>query len=156
MTFWYVRMLEPQTLTLTGLTRDGVFLVEKGQVVGPVQNFRFNQSVPQIFVGSYHPGWRFLATPGRPALALLVFLQGLQVRRGLESRGPEPSFSKQDVAVFAERTQYLGSGHIARARRWDHRFDEQPRWWNDRLNTGGQFARRIAVRKTFQVTNFAA
>ena len=48
--FWYVRMLEPQTLTLTGLTRDGVFLVEKGQVVGPVHNFRFNQSVPQMFV----------------------------------------------------------------------------------------------------------
>jgi predicted Zn-dependent protease len=48
--FWYVRMLEPQTLTLTGLTRDGVFLVEKGQVVGPVNNFRFNQSVPQMFV----------------------------------------------------------------------------------------------------------
>ena len=48
--FWYVRMLEPQTLTLTGLTRDGVFLVEKGKVVGPVQNFRFNQSVLQMFV----------------------------------------------------------------------------------------------------------
>jgi predicted Zn-dependent protease len=48
--FWYVRMLEPQTLTLTGLTRDGVFLVEKGKVVGPVNNFRFNQSVTQLFV----------------------------------------------------------------------------------------------------------
>jgi len=48
--FWYVRMLEPQTLTLTGLTRDGVFLVEKGEVVGPVNNFRFNQSVPRMFV----------------------------------------------------------------------------------------------------------
>jgi predicted Zn-dependent protease len=47
--FWYVRMLEPQTLTLTGLTRDGVFWVEKGKIVGPVNNFRFNQSVPQLF-----------------------------------------------------------------------------------------------------------
>ena len=47
--FWYVRMLEPQTLSLTGLTRDGVFLVEKGKIVGPVQNFRFNQSVLQMF-----------------------------------------------------------------------------------------------------------
>lgn len=70
--FWYVRMLEPQTLTLTGLTRDGVFLVEKGKVAGPVQNFRFNQSVPQMFVDAdaYGPpvtlggnSWLPLAAP---------------------------------------------------------------------------------------------
>lgn len=47
--FWYIRMLEPQTLTLTGLTRDGVFLVEKGKIVAPVNNFRFNQSVTRMF-----------------------------------------------------------------------------------------------------------
>lgn len=47
--FWYIRMLDPQTLTLTGLTRDGVFLVEKGKIVAPVNNFRFNQSVLQMF-----------------------------------------------------------------------------------------------------------
>lgn len=46
---WYIRMLEPQTITVTGLTRDGVFLVEKGKIVGPVNNFRFNQSVLQMF-----------------------------------------------------------------------------------------------------------
>ncbi|HEX9102920.1 MAG TPA: metallopeptidase TldD-related protein [Polyangia bacterium] len=46
---WYIRMVEPQTLTVTGLTRDGVFLVEKGKIVGPVNNFRFNQSVVQMF-----------------------------------------------------------------------------------------------------------
>jgi predicted Zn-dependent protease len=47
--FWYIRMLDPQQVTVTGLTRDGVFLVEKGQIVGPVNNFRFNQSVIQMF-----------------------------------------------------------------------------------------------------------
>jgi predicted Zn-dependent protease len=47
--FWYIRPVEPQTATVTGLTRDGVFLVEKGKVVGPVNNFRFNQSVTQMF-----------------------------------------------------------------------------------------------------------
>jgi predicted Zn-dependent protease len=47
--FWYIRPVEPQTATMTGLTRDGVFLVEKGKVVGPVNNFRFNQSVTQMF-----------------------------------------------------------------------------------------------------------
>jgi predicted Zn-dependent protease len=47
---WYVRPLEPQTMTVTGLTRDGVFLVEKGKIVAPVNNFRFNQSILQMFV----------------------------------------------------------------------------------------------------------
>jgi predicted Zn-dependent protease len=42
--FWYTRMLEPQTLTLTGLTRDGVFLVEDGKITAPVTNFRYNES----------------------------------------------------------------------------------------------------------------
>jgi predicted Zn-dependent protease len=42
--FWYLRDLDPQTILATGLTRDGVFLVEKGEIKGPVNNFRFNES----------------------------------------------------------------------------------------------------------------
>ena len=42
--FWYMREVEPQTLLVTGLTRDGVFLVEGGEVRGAVNNFRFNMS----------------------------------------------------------------------------------------------------------------
>jgi predicted Zn-dependent protease len=42
--FWYTRMLEPQTVMLTGLTRDGLFLVEDGKVTMPVTNFRYNES----------------------------------------------------------------------------------------------------------------
>ena len=41
---WYIREVDPQTLLLTGLTRDGVYLVEGGEVVGEVTNFRFNES----------------------------------------------------------------------------------------------------------------
>jgi predicted Zn-dependent protease len=41
---WYIREVDPQTLLLTGLTRDGVYLVERGEVVGAVNNFRFNES----------------------------------------------------------------------------------------------------------------
>jgi predicted Zn-dependent protease len=41
---WYIREVDPQTLLLTGLTRDGVFLVENGEVQGAVNNFRFNES----------------------------------------------------------------------------------------------------------------
>ena len=41
---WYIRSVDPQTLLLTGLTRDGVYLVENGEVTGAVNNFRFNES----------------------------------------------------------------------------------------------------------------
>ncbi len=42
--FWYTRWVDPQSVLITGLTRDGVFLVENGEVVAPVNNFRFNES----------------------------------------------------------------------------------------------------------------
>ncbi len=45
---WYIRVLQPQTLQLTGTTRDGVFLVEKGKVTEPVTNFRWNESPVRI------------------------------------------------------------------------------------------------------------
>ncbi len=41
---WYIREVDPMTLLLTGLTRDGVYLVEGGEVQGVVTNFRFNES----------------------------------------------------------------------------------------------------------------
>jgi predicted Zn-dependent protease len=41
---WYIRTVDPQTLLLTGLTRDGVYLVENGEITGAVNNFRFNES----------------------------------------------------------------------------------------------------------------
>jgi predicted Zn-dependent protease len=43
--FWYVRLIDGRSLMLTGLTRDGMWWVEKGQVRHPVMNLRFNQSV---------------------------------------------------------------------------------------------------------------
>jgi predicted Zn-dependent protease len=42
--FWYIRVVNPQTLQLTGLTRDGVWLIENGKVTRPVMNLRFNES----------------------------------------------------------------------------------------------------------------
>jgi predicted Zn-dependent protease len=41
---WYIREVDPERLLLTGLTRDGVYLIENGEVVGAVNNFRFNES----------------------------------------------------------------------------------------------------------------
>lgn len=41
---WYIRGVDPQTLLYTGLTRDGTFYIENGQIKYPVKNFRFNES----------------------------------------------------------------------------------------------------------------
>ena len=49
---WYIREVDPQTLLLTGLTRDGVYLVENGEVIGAVNNFRFNESPVGMLAGS--------------------------------------------------------------------------------------------------------
>jgi predicted Zn-dependent protease len=43
---WYTRLLDPRQLVLTGLTRNGVWLIEDGKVTSPVQNLRFTQSYP--------------------------------------------------------------------------------------------------------------
>ncbi len=45
---WYIREVDPERLLLTGLTRDGVYLIEHGQVVGAVNNFRFNESPVEL------------------------------------------------------------------------------------------------------------
>ncbi len=43
-TLWYIRVVDPTVLLLTGLTRDGVYLIEDGEVTAAVNNFRFNES----------------------------------------------------------------------------------------------------------------
>jgi predicted Zn-dependent protease len=48
---WYTNMLDPRSLLLTGLTRDGNFVVENGKVVAPARNMRFNASLAEVFAG---------------------------------------------------------------------------------------------------------
>ncbi|MBX3689477.1 TldD/PmbA family protein [Dokdonella sp.] len=48
---WYIRMVDPQTVLLTGLTRDGTFYIEDGQIKYPIKNFRFNES-PAIMLNN--------------------------------------------------------------------------------------------------------
>ena len=43
-TFWYIRMVDPNSLLLTGLTRDGVYRIKGGEVIGATNNFRWNDS----------------------------------------------------------------------------------------------------------------
>ena len=47
--FWYLRTVNPTDLTLTGMTRDGTFLIEKGEIVSAVKNFRFHESPLRAF-----------------------------------------------------------------------------------------------------------
>ena len=42
--FWYIRDVDPKTILLTGLTRDGTFWIENGKIANPIKNFRFNES----------------------------------------------------------------------------------------------------------------
>jgi predicted Zn-dependent protease len=49
--FWYIRGTDPRTISFTGLTRDGTFLIENGKVTKPVKNFRFNES-PIFFLNN--------------------------------------------------------------------------------------------------------
>ncbi len=47
--FWYIRPVNPSDLTLTGMTRDGTFLIENGEIVSAVRNFRFHDSPLRAF-----------------------------------------------------------------------------------------------------------
>ncbi len=47
--FWYIRSVDPTDLTITGMTRDGTFLVEDGKIVAGVRNFRFHDSPLRCF-----------------------------------------------------------------------------------------------------------
>ncbi|MHB8245892.1 MAG: metallopeptidase TldD-related protein [Acidimicrobiales bacterium] len=53
---WYIRPVDPATLLLTGLTRDGTYLVEGGEVVGAVNNFRFNESPVDMLARALEAG----------------------------------------------------------------------------------------------------
>ena len=67
---WYVRYVNPKTLEVTGMTRDGTFWIEDGQIAYPIKNLRFNQCLPEMlrdvdalstvqrFGGSVVPGVR--------------------------------------------------------------------------------------------------
>jgi predicted Zn-dependent protease len=61
---WYIREVDPQTLLLTGLTRDGVYLVENGEVTGAVNNFRFNES-PVDLLGRFSEAGATMPTISR-------------------------------------------------------------------------------------------
>jgi len=75
--FWYIRATDPRTASSTGLTRDGVWLIEKGKVTTPVRNFRFNQSVIQMLA----PGnVEMIGTPERVGDGNAALLPALKIK----------------------------------------------------------------------------
>lgn len=77
--FWYIRGTDPRTASVTGLTRDGIWLIENGKITAPVRNFRFNQSIIQMLANG---NVEMIGTPERvgdgnasllPALKLKAF-----------------------------------------------------------------------------------
>ncbi len=70
--FWYIRFVDPQTLLLTGLTRDGTFYIENGKIQFPIKNFRFNES-PVIMLNN-------LEELGRPERTENMIVPPMKIR----------------------------------------------------------------------------
>ncbi len=77
--FWYTRTVHPREAVVTGMTRDGTFLIEHGELVAPVRNLRFTQSYVEALAGTEAVGrdvrrlWDELGISSAPALKLAAF-----------------------------------------------------------------------------------
>jgi len=77
--FWYVRSVDPQTLMLTGLTRDGVFWIEDGAIAFPVMNFRWNES-PAATLQNIELMSQSLRVPPRESANPTMMIPAIKVR----------------------------------------------------------------------------
>jgi len=75
---WYIRMVDPQTVLLTGLTRDGTFYIENGEIKYPVKNFRFNES-PVIMLNNIEELGRPVRVPG-DEVPLVMLIPPMKLR----------------------------------------------------------------------------
>jgi predicted Zn-dependent protease len=80
--FWYIRMLDPQTILVTGLTRDGLFLIEKGKVTRPVKNLRWNDSPIVAFnnLDAMTPAERVVSGEGIGGAGLSIVCPAARIR----------------------------------------------------------------------------
>ena len=80
--FWYIRQLDPQTILVTGLTRDGLFLIEKGKVTRPVKNMRWNESPIVAFnnIDAMTPSERVVSGEGIGGQGLALVCPGARIR----------------------------------------------------------------------------
>ncbi len=80
--FWYIRPLDPQTLLITGLTRDGLFLIEKGKVTRAVKNMRWNESPIVAFnnIEGMTPAERVVSGEGNGSAGLALVCPAARIR----------------------------------------------------------------------------
>lgn len=80
--FWYIRPLDPQSLLFTGLTRDGLFLIEKGKVTRPVKNMRWNESPIVAFnnIEAMTPAERVVSGEGLGSGGLALVCPAARIR----------------------------------------------------------------------------
>jgi predicted Zn-dependent protease len=76
---WYIRSLDPRALLYTGLTRDGVFLIENGRVTHPVKNFRWNET-PIAMLENVEAMSAPVRVPPRPSRSPTVVVPALKVK----------------------------------------------------------------------------
>ncbi len=80
--FWYIRTLDPQTILVTGLTRDGLFLIEKGKVTRPVKNMRWNETPVFAFnnIDAMTPAERVVSGEGIGGAGLSIVCPAARIR----------------------------------------------------------------------------
>jgi predicted Zn-dependent protease len=80
--FWYIRPLDPQTILYTGLTRDGLFLIEKGKVTRAVKNMRWNESPIVAFnnLDTMTPAERVVSGEGIGGAGLSIVCPAARIR----------------------------------------------------------------------------
>lgn len=75
---WYIRLVDPQTMLLTGLTRDGTFYIENGEIKYPIKNFRFNES-PAIMLNNIEEIGKPIRVGGDES-ALVMMIPPMKIR----------------------------------------------------------------------------
>ena len=116
--FWYTRVLDPRTHVVTGLTRNGVWLIEDGEIVRPVTNLRFTQS----FVEALAPGavrasasdadagrWRDLRTSAPTSCRRCTWLSGTSPAAPRDAGAELPSCCRACAAARPTRTAWQAS-----------------------------------------------
>ncbi|MGH2567227.1 MAG: TldD/PmbA family protein, partial [Bacteroidota bacterium] len=76
---WYIRSVDPRTLLLTGLTRDGVFWIENGKIAYPVTNFRWNES-PVAVLKNIEKMSKEMRIPPRESQSTTVAVPALRLK----------------------------------------------------------------------------
>ena len=69
---WYIRLVDPQSVLLTGLTRDGTFYIENGKIKHPIKNFRFNESPVAMLNNIEEIGKPVVIAGSESALSLMI------------------------------------------------------------------------------------